>query len=319
MRQAGRYLPEYRQVRQKFTDFMQFCLQPEIVTQVTLQPIERFDFDAAIIFSDILIIPHALGQTVKFLEGTGPVLASVAWPSFLQKARHHSILPFLDPVFQAIHLTRQALAPEKSLIGFVGSPWTLACYMMQQGKIKGERVGDFDSVFIESLLEVLQNHCVDFLKGQIQAGCDVVQIFDSWASLVPAAQQGKYLWQPLHFIFHNLRKVYPHVPIIYYGRGVSEAYPILAAQLPGISFGLDQTVNPDWAAVHVQPFAPVQGNLDPEALVKGEFKTQVKKILDSLSAKPFVFNLGHGILPTTPLENVYQLIEQIRHTEGTPF
>ena len=274
MRQAGRYLPEYRQIRQHFKDFIEFCLQPEAVTRVTLQPIQRFDFDAAIIFSDILVIPHALGQRVQFIEGTGPVLDHVDWATFLEKAEKQSVLPFLSPVFDAIRLTRQALVPEKSLIGFVGSPWTLACYMLQQGKVKDAPSGNYSPPFINSLLRILQKHCADFLTAQIQAGCDVIQIFDSWASLVPHPYQEDYLWKPLQFITESIQKKFPHIPIVYYGRGVNQFYPTLALRLPGICFGLDQTVSPEWAALHVQ--TPVQGNLDPERLVRGEFKDSVK-------------------------------------------
>jgi uroporphyrinogen decarboxylase len=312
MRQAGRYLPEYRQVRQNFKDFMAFCLTPEAVTQVTLQPIERFDFDAAIIFCDILIIPHLLGQTVHFIEGEGPRLATVDWKQFLEGAKQQTTLPSLQPVFEAIRLTRQALPKHKSLIGFCGSPWTIACYMLQGGKVGSGLSKNWDSNLIKELVKILQHHAVEFLLGQIHAGCDVVQIFDSWASLVPSEQREEYLWQPLTFIYQSVRKVHPNLPIIYYGRSVSEDYPDLADQLKGLCFGLDQSVDPLWAAAHVQSKAPVQGNLDPISLIEGGFEWQTDKILQAFSSKPFVFNLGHGILPQTPLDSVYRLVEKVR-------
>ena len=311
MRQAGRYLPEYRDIRKKFPDFMEFCLTPEAVTTVTLQPIDRFDFDAAIIFCDILIIPHVLGQTVQFIEGEGPRLAKVDWPAFLESANKKTVLSFLEPVFKAISSTRQALPSHKSLIGFCGSPWTIACYMMQGGKV-GLGLADLDHDLTRSLIQTLQQHLVDFLLGQIQAGCDVIQIFDSWAVLVEPENQSEYLWQPLFFICNAIRKVHPQIPIIYYGREVSQFYPYLASHVKDLCFGLDQYTDPTWAADVVQPLAPVQGNLDPLLLVDGTFEKATDNILKTLSAGPFVFNLGHGILPQTPLDHVYKLVEQVR-------
>lgn len=313
MRQAGRYLPDYREVRQKFSDFMEFCLTPEAVTQVTLQPIERFDFDAAIIFCDILIIPHLLGQTVRFVEGHGPQLVSVEWKSFLEKAQQQSIVPALEPVFQAIRSTRQALPASKSLLGFCGSPWTIACYMLQGSKIGDGLKKDWPPSLVQELLNVIQQHAVDLLLGQIEAGCDVIQIFDSWAALVPVEKRAEYLWKPLAFIFNAVKKVHPDLPIIYYGRGVSDAYPFLSQRFENICFGLDQSVDPLWAVKNIPNNIPLQGNLDPLLLIEGQFQKQTEKILQTFAERPFVFNLGHGILPQTPLESVYHLVDQVRN------
>lgn len=316
MRQAGRYLPEYMAERQKFPDFMKFCFNSDVVTKVTLQPIERFDFDAAIIFSDILTIPHFLGQTVTFEKGHGPILKKVAWDDFLKEAFEKDLDESYHPLFQAIKNVRGALAPEKALIGFAGSPWTIATYMIGGGKSKDfseiVKFAETEAETFRAILTVLTEQVISLLLGQIKAGCDVVQIFDSWAAAVPSQHREMWLWQPLRKIYAALRAAYPDIPIIYYGRGVAMDYPNLISKMPGLCFGLDQSVDTLWARDAVQKFAPVQGNLDPEKLVAGDFQKDVEIILKNLGEGPFVFNLGHGILPNTPIDHVHQLIQQVR-------
>ncbi len=321
MRQAGRYLPEYLAIREKLPNFMEFCFTSEAVVKATLQPIERFGFDAAIIFSDILTIPHLLGQTVSFAPGHGPILEKVDWDSFLKNSMTKDLTFDYQPLYQSIATVRKELPLDKSLIGFAGSPWTIATYMVQRGKAQ-----NFDTILkfskerpetFKQLLDLLTEKVTHLLLGQIKAGCDVVQIFDSWASAVPEEHQGEWLWNPLEKIYQSLKEIYPEVPIIYYGRGVSKHYPMLAKKLKSVSFGLDQSVDPVWAKEELQPLGTVQGNLDPEKFAAGEFDQDVSEILKTLGQKPFIFNLGHGILPHTPIKYVHQLIEQVRNYRYT--
>ncbi|MBY0462948.1 MAG: uroporphyrinogen decarboxylase [Alphaproteobacteria bacterium] len=316
MRQAGRYLPEYMAERQKFPDFMEFCFNSDVVTKVTLQPIERFDFDAAIIFSDILTIPHFLGQTVKFEKGHGPILAKVDWTDFLKNSEQKDLSNDYQPLFQSITDVKNALPSDKALIGFAGSPWTIGTYMIGGGKSKGfseiVKFAETQSQTFKGILDLLTDQVIKLLLGQIKAGCDVVQIFDSWAAAVPVQQREEWLWSPLRKIYKAIKTVYPETPIIYYGKGISLDYPALIPDLPGVCFGLDQSVDVKWANSAIQKFAPVQGNLDPEKLVMGDFQKDVQNILENLSVGPFVFNLGHGILPETPIPHVHQLIELVK-------
>jgi len=321
MRQAGRYLPEYLEVRSKFKDFMEFCLTPEAVTKVTLQPIERFGFDAAIIFCDILIVPHLLGQNVKFVAGEGPVLSPVDWDIFIKNASntpHHyeGFQEKLSPVLTAITETRKALPQDKALFGFCGSPWTVACYMLHGGKISGSDVNILSQTqnrdLMPKIINILKGYLANLLIAQIDAGCDVVQIFDSWAGLTPEDKMEEYLWQPLTWVVNQVRLRHPSVPIVYFGRGVNQHYPEIMKRIPGISFGLDQGTDIVWAKNNVQVSAPVQGNLDPLLLVNGNFQNRVREIINNFAGGPFVFNLGHGILPTTPLDHVYKLVEIVK-------
>jgi uroporphyrinogen decarboxylase len=320
MRQAGRYLPEYMAERQKFPDFMEFCFNSEVVTKVTLQPIQRFDFDAAIIFSDILTIPHFLGQTVKFEKGHGPVLAKVEWANFLSAGVEKDLRENYQPLFQSIKDVRKALCRHKALIGFVGSPWTIATYMIGGGKSKDfskiVKFAEEEAQTFNRILDLLTDQVIKLILGQIQAGCDVVQIFDSWAAAVPTEYRLQWLWHPLKKIYEAIKMLHPKTPVIYYGKGISSDYPALIEDLPGLCFGLDQSVNSKWAHGAIQKFAPVQGNLDPEKLVQGNFEEDTQIILENLGKGPFVFNLGHGILPTTPIGHVHRLIEIVRAWES---
>lgn len=311
MRQAGRYLAEYRQIRSQYPDFMDFCFSPDIVKTVTLQPIDRFDFDAAIIFSDILTIPHAMGQTVHFETGEGPKLIPFKG-NFLTS----NLLNILDKVYEGIHLTRQALAKDKSLIGFSGTPWTLAAYMIHQEKIGDglrllKSLDNFDA--LDDLMNVLIENVSQHLLNQIEAGCDVVQIFDSWAGLCPLDRGNVLLKKPIEEIFKRLHKKSPQTPIIYYGRHRCDIYATLdiPVGMP-IVFGVDQESSLGSLTALGRP---LQGNLDPNILIEGGLALEraIENILEQTRDVAHIFNLGHGIKPQTPIENVHKMIAQVRN------
>ncbi|MCE2716421.1 MAG: uroporphyrinogen decarboxylase family protein [Pseudomonadota bacterium] len=306
MRQAGRYLPEYRKLREKFPDFIEFCFNSEAVVEATLQPIRRFDFDAAIVFSDILVIPQFLGQAVSFREGVGPVLEEPIWDKIL-----HTPFGGAEVVYGAIKELRGRLDQEKALIGFVGCPWTVASYMISGGKTnKYEDLVRFAAEWplFDRLLDKLVSVIADHAVGQLRAGADVVQLFESWAAEVPAVYQSRWLFDPAKRIVGGITEQVPDARIIYYGRGVAgEALDKLGRLR--ISFGLSQGES-------LRSFegvgACLQGNLDPQKLLEGGFERDVAKILDFAKNRPFVVNLGHGILPQTPIGNVEKLIELVR-------
>lgn len=307
MRQAGRYLPEYLKEREKITDFIEFCLTPDVVTKVTLQPMDRFDFDAAIIFSDILIIPHSLGQKVWFEAGHGPRLSNIPgvfipnWEENMAK------------VYQGIKQTREALPSNKSLIGFAGSPWTLAAYMVCQNKIESK----------ENLYKALKNHNIDelikkliptvatHLVNQVKAGCDVVQLFDSWAMLCEPKDIKSQILDPLKQILELFWSQCPGVPFVYYGREISHLYDDLIAIQGPLILGFDQSA----PLVRLTACERVtQGNLDPDVLIAGgdPLKRSVEDILRATEGKSHIFNLGHGIKPETPIKHVEEMIECVR-------
>jgi uroporphyrinogen decarboxylase len=316
MRQAGRYLPEYRKIRKTSASFIDLCLTPDWVTEATLQPIQRFDFDAAILFSDILLIPHLLGQDVSFEKGEGPKLAPIDLLGFVKEAYKIDLLEKSQPVFQAIKQIKNQLSDKTTFIGFAGSPWTIATYMVELGKsINFSKIINLaKTTKLDPLITLLEDSVVTSLIAQINAGVDVVQIFDSWASMVPTELRGKYVIQPARNIITRIRLEFPNVPIIYYGKGVSEIYPEIIKDLSGVCLGVDQHVSPRWAAENLQTLAPIQGNLDPLLLLEGGVRMHqaIDEILNELSGGPFVFNLGHGILPETPLEHVCDLVERVR-------
>ncbi|WP_010300109.1 uroporphyrinogen decarboxylase [Candidatus Odyssella thessalonicensis] len=317
MRQAGRYLPEYRAVREQAGSFWNLCFNPELACEVTLQPIRRFDYDAAIIFSDILVIPKAMGQTVDFAPNHGPLLGE------LNHEQIHSFCNWSDfdaqlmPVYEAIKLTRNALDPSKDLIGFAGSPWTIATYMIDGGK--GHEFSQSRQVLrsVEVLAPLLQSltcAITRHLVNQVRAGATAVQVFDSWAALVPAELREQVLFAPLREIVTQVRQQMGDVPIIYFGRGIAESYLELAPQDLNIALGVDQHANLEELDRILPPKIPLQGNLDPEILIHGgeELEIAVQKILNIANNRPFVFNLGHGILPQTPISHVEKVCKLVR-------
>lgn len=314
MRQAGRYLPEYKAVRKQFPDFMAFCFTPEAVCEVTLQPIQRFDFDAAIIFSDILVIPHALGQKVWFEENYGPRLANCSLEQLCAQAPFIDLAAELKQVAVGIEKTRTKLPAHKPLLGFAGAPWTLSTYMISQGKTADfstivNFAHRFEDLFL-NLLDVLTQKVVALLKLHIDAGVNALQIFESWASAVPKALQQKYLFDPLQKIVHELQAYAPHIPIIYYGRGISNAYTKLDHL--NIAFGVDE--NGDMGTLCADlPQHVLQGNLSPQTLLSGhQLDAQIDFILSACQNRPFIFNLGHGIHKDTPLAHVERIVTRVR-------
>ncbi|MBM3621903.1 MAG: uroporphyrinogen decarboxylase [Alphaproteobacteria bacterium] len=318
MRQAGRYLPEYRAVRAKAGGFLDLCYTPDFATEVTLQPIRRYGFDAAIIFSDILVIPHGLGQAVWFEEGEGPKLEALSGPGDLAKLSRASVEDKLAPVYAAIRATRAALPEETALIGFCGAPFTLASYMIEGGssrdffKIKQWAYGHPDS--FRRLIDLLVEACIDHLDRQAEAGCEVVQIFDSWAGVLPEEQLFRWSVQPMHAIAKGLKARRPDLPIIVFPRGVGPAALMYRRLQEFDALSIDTAIGAHWAAEQLQPHIAVQGNLDPAMLVTGgeAMAHETKRILGKLASGRHIFNLGHGIVPQTPPDNVARLVEIVR-------
>jgi uroporphyrinogen decarboxylase len=318
MRQAGRYLPEYRQARGQAGSFLDLCYTPDLATEVTLQPIRRFGFDAAIIFSDILVVPQALGRKLWFEEGEGPRLDPMTGPADIAALAPADIEATLQPVYQAIRQTRAALPMHTPLIGFCGAPFTLACYMIEGGgsreflKVKQWAYGHPDS--FRRLTDKLVQACVEHLDLQVQAGCDAVQIFDSWAGVLPEEQLFRWSVQPMQAIARGLRQRHPEVPVIAFPRGVGPA-ALMYRRLPEFAaLSIDTAIGAHWAAQELQPHIAVQGNLDPVMLVTGgdAMAHEAKRILGKLAGGRHIFNLGHGVLPQTPPDNVAQLVDLVR-------
>ncbi len=317
MRQAGRYLPEYRAVRAQANSFLELCFTPELAVEVTLQPIRRFPLDAAIIFSDILVIPHALGQTVKFEDGQGPRLDPIRSGGDVRKLSLDRLTTTLAPVATAIAAVRRELPEGVALFGFAGAPWTVASYM-----VEGAGGSDFaiakawayrEPESFGLLIELLVDATTAYLLQQIEAGAEILQIFDSWAGALSPAALERWALQPTAEIVRRVKAKRPDVPIVVFPRGIGASYARYAAECGCDGLSLDTTVAPEWAAAALQPSMTVQGNLDPLALVAGggAMREEAMRILERLGAGPFIFNLGHGILPQTPPEHVAALCELV--------
>ena len=318
MRQAGRYLPEYRVLRTRAPSFLAFCYTPELAVEASLQPIRRYALDAAIIFSDILVIPDALGQQVGFVEGEGPRLEPLAGDADIARLSMARLTQHLDPVYTAIRETRTSLPASTALIGFCGAPFTLAVYMIE-GRggseflaIKRWAYGNPQS--FARLIDLLVQACVEHLDRQIRAGAETVQIFDTWAGVLPEEELLKWSVAPILAIADRLRQRHPTVPIIAFPRAVGPAIRHYAGGESLAAVSLDTGMSARWAATEIQPRIAVQGNLDPVMLlVGGEAQRQATRhVLETLAGGPFIFNLGHGVLQHTPPEHVERLVEQIR-------
>ncbi len=317
MRQAGRYLPEYRAVRARVKSFLELCFTPELAVEVTLQPIRRFPLDAAIIFSDILVIPHALGQSVRFEEGLGPLLEPIRSRDELRKLSLDRLAGTLAPVATAIAAVRRELPEQVALFGFAGAPWTVATYMVEGGGgsefaiVKEWAYREPESFGL--LIELLVDATSEYLLQQVEAGAEILQIFDSWAGVLSPAALERWALQPTAEIVRRVKAKHPDVPIVVFPRGVGAAYARYAAECGCDGLSLDSTVAPEWAAAALQPGMAVQGNLDPLALVVGggAMREEATRILERLSGGPFIFNLGHGIVPQTPPEHVAALCELV--------
>jgi uroporphyrinogen decarboxylase len=316
MRQAGRYLPEYRALRADKGGFLALAYDSDAASEITLQPIRRFGFDGAILFSDILVIPHAMGQDLWFETGEGPRLA----PRLAESRLEHFVAApqRLDPVFETVRKVAAALPPETTFMGFAGSPWTVATYMVngQGSKDQSEtrRMAHSEPERFCGLIDTITAATIDYLSGQIAAGVDAVQLFDSWAGSLSPAQFEKWVIVPNAKIVIALKARHPDTPIIGFPKGAGGKLAAYARETGVDALGLDETVDPDWAHRELPAGLPVQGNLDPLALIAGGdvLKDAVSRILRSFADRPHVFNLGHGILPDTPIEHVEKLLTLVR-------
>ena len=318
MRQAGRYLPEYQATRKRAGSFWTMCMTPELAVEVTLQPIKRFDFDAAILFSDILVVPFALGQGVRFEDGIGPVLD--VFPGLERLERDENIwAEKLAPIYEAMRQTRAGLAANKAMIGFAGAPWTLAAYMLEGKGSPDQRAAKLtayrDPKAFTKLLNVLADAVAWHLIRQFRAGADVVQIFDSWAGGLPAKEFADWVVAPNKRIVATVRQAIPNAPIIGFPRATSErGYETYAAETGVSAVSVDTAASMRWAVSSLGPRLVVQGNLDPIVLIAGgdALDRAVERILNETQETPFIFNLGHGVLPETPLAHVAQLVARVR-------
>lgn len=316
MRQAGRYLPEYRELRAKKKGFLDLCYSPQDASRVTLQPIERFGFDAAILFSDILVVPHAVGVDVKFTEGEGPSLQPVNNEAELAKLDLSKITKFLSPVYETANIVAGKL-DDKPLIGFAGAPWTVACYMTE-GKAsrefqKAREIAAKQPQFFARLIEFLQDATFIHLENQILAGAKALQIFDSWAGVLPENDFRKWVIEPAKNIVARIKNKYPDVPVIGFPRGAGALYADYAATTGVDAVSCDSQVPLSWAKRELSGKV-LQGNLDNVLLAsdKEGAIAQTRKIIEHWRDMPMIFNLGHGILPHTPIENVEAVLKTIR-------
>jgi uroporphyrinogen decarboxylase len=313
MRQAGRYLPEYREVRARAQDFVELCLTPELAAELTLQPIRRYGMDGAILFSDILMLPYALGQKLAFREGEGPVLERIEDPAGVARLDPGRIASALDPVFEAARRVRGALDQRTTLIGFAGAPWTVATYMVEGGgsrdfrRIKSWAYRDPEG--FDALIDLLSEATIDYLTGQIEAGVEVVQLFDSWAGILPEPALVRWVIEPTKRITAALKRRFANCPVIGFPRGAGVLHERYFRETGVDGIGVDTAVPLGYAHRTLQPHGTVQGNLDPVLLIVGgpALQEAVRNLRQSLGSGPYIFNLGHGVLPETPPENVHAL------------
>ena len=318
MRQAGRYLPEYRETRARAGSFLDLCYSPDHAIEVTLQPIRRYGFDAAILFSDILVIPDALGQSVRFEEGTGPLLEPIRDRAGLETLQCDGAVARLAPVLETLKGLARALPAETALIGFAGAPWTVATYMVggrgspdqAAAKLWAYREPEIFQRLIDLLVEVTG----DYLVAQIEAGAEVIQIFDTWAGSLPPKGFERWCVAPMKKLVARIQAAAPHVPVIGFPRGAGISYLAYVEETGVSAVSLDTSMDRRWAAQQLQSRVCVQGNLDPLMLVAGgdEMRREVDDILETLAGSRFIFNLGHGIVPQTPPEHVAELVNHIR-------
>jgi uroporphyrinogen decarboxylase len=322
MRQAGRYLPEYKKVRQKAGSFLDLVYSPQLAAEVTLQPVRRFNFDAAILFSDILVIPHALGRNVTFEAGDGPRLDPVADAATVAMLPKEVDQAVLAPIYETIKLVKRDLALDTALLGFCGAPWTVATYMIaghgtpDQAPARLFAYTDPDA--FAKLMDILVEASAGYLVRQFEAGVDAVQIFDTWAGILPPDEFHRWCIAPPRRLVAQVRQKVPGAKVIGFPRGVGTSILRFATQVPVDAVGLDWTMDRTFARDFVQGRVPVQGNLDPLALRAGgpALDRAIDDILAAFGAKPFIFNLGHGILPDTPIAHVEQMIARVKRAGG---
>ncbi|MEE4348967.1 MAG: uroporphyrinogen decarboxylase [Pacificimonas sp.] len=316
MRQAGRYLPEYRALRAEKGGFLDLVYDHEAAAEVTLQPIDRFGFDAAILFSDILIVPHALGQDLTFTAGEGPRLAPL-----MSDVDVDSLQPVpqrLTAIYRTVERVRARLAPEKALIGFAGSPWTVATYMVagegtkDQGPARLMALGD--TARFAALIDRIVDTTAEYLSGQIEAGAEAVQLFDSWSGALSPREFERWVIAPTVRLVDHIRDKHPGIPIIGFPKGAGEKLPAYARETAVDAVGIDESMDPAWAHANLPSALPVQGNLDPMVLLAGgpRLAEEVRTIREALADRPHIFNLGHGISKDTPIAHVEAALQEIR-------
>ena len=317
MRQAGRYLPEYRQLREEKGSFLDLVYDSDAAAEITLQPLKRFPrLDAAILFSDILIVPFAIGQNLSFVTGEGPRLTPPLVNGALGQLTAYPAR--LDPIYETVRKVKAALPTDKTLIGFAGSPWTVATYMVagqgSRDQAEARRLAYDDSATFGEIIGRIEEITLDYLSSQVAAGAEALQLFDSWAGSLAPAQFEQWVIAPTARLVAELRSRHPDVPIIGFPKGAGGKLVAYARETGVNALGLDETVDPVWAAKQLPQRLPLQGNLDPLALIAGgeDLESAVKRILDALADRPHIFNLGHGILQDTPIAHVEQLISLVK-------
>ena len=320
MRQAGRYLPEYRALRAEKGGFLPLVYDSAAAAEITLQPIRRFGLDGAILFSDILIVPYAMGQDLEFLLGEGPRLSPKLVDTAL--ASLTAVPQRLSPIYETVKLVKAALPADKTMLGFAGSPWTVATYMVAGEGSRDQHdtraMAYRDPVAFQEIISAITAVTIDYLIGQIVAGAEAVQLFDSWAGSLAPAEFERWVIAPSAKIVAALNQRFPQVPVIGFPKGAGEKLPAYARETKVQALGLDETIDPLWAARALPAGLPVQGNLDPLLLIAGgaALETEALRILEAFADRPHVFNLGHGIGQTTPVEHVGQLLALVRSWRG---
>ena len=316
MRQAGRYLPEYRALRAEKGGFLALVYDSDAAAEITLQPIRRFGFDGAILFSDILIVPYAMGQDLEFLAGEGPRLSRRLVDATLESL--HAVPGRLAPIYDTVAKVRAGLGTGRTLLGFAGSPWTVATYMVagegSRDQHETRSLAYRDPGAFQAIIDAIVTVTVDYLAGQVAAGAEAVQLFDSWAGSLAPAEFERWVIAPNAQIVARLKRKFPDLPVIGFPKGAGEKLPAYAAETRVDAVALDETIDPVWAARALPEGMPVQGNLDPLLLLAGgaELEGRARHILDCFAGRPHVFNLGHGIGQHTPVEHVEQLLAVVR-------
>ncbi len=322
MRQAGRYLPEYRAVRKQAGSFLGLCYDPELAAEVTLQPLRRFDLDAAIVFSDILVVPHAMGLALDFVEGEGPQLATISDMASVKKLQHTTEAYAFGQVYETLRRTKRELGPSQALIGFCGAPWTVASYMIEGGSSERKKAlaaATLAEPWFRELMERLVSISVSYLVGQVRAGAEVLQIFDSWAGDLPEHLRAALVIRPIRAIVEGVRGSCGAVPIIAFARGIGNGHGGLAEIVGASAIGVEEHVGLDVTLATLPTACAIQGNLSPQALLAGGniLEQETRRILAQVPANRHVFNLGHGIVPATPPEHVTELLSIIRSCDGS--
>ncbi len=316
MRQAGRYLPEYRALRADKGGFLDLVYDPEAAAEITLQPLRRFPFEAAILFSDILIVPYALGQDLRFVAGEGPRLSPTLDTTDLGNLTRHA--ERLDPIYETVRLVKAALDPSITLLGFAGSPWTVATYMVagqgSKDQMAARVMAYTDRERFAALIEAIGEMTVDYLSGQVEAGADAVQLFDSWSGSLAPEEFARWVIEPNARIVSAFKARHPDVPVIGFPKGAGEKLPAYVAGTGVDAVGIDETIDPDWAHANLPANLPVQGNLDPLLLIAGgeRLEAAVDRVKNAFAGRPHIFNLGHGIDKSTPIANVETMIARVR-------